>query len=72
MVCYDESIRHRFKGGIDRPFISKDGLKWVVQTHGIDARDLSTIEILISKLAFNIQTLLPDFSIAGIVILKLF
>jgi hypothetical protein len=45
---------------------------WVVQTHGINAGDLSTIEILISKLAFNIQTLLPDFSIAGIVTLKLF
>lgn len=44
-------------------FIDKDGLMWVVQTHSINAGDLSTIEILISKLVFNIQTLLPDSGI---------
>jgi hypothetical protein len=45
---------------------------WVAQTHSINAGGLSTIEILISKLAFNIQTPLPDSGIAGIVILKPF
>jgi hypothetical protein len=43
-----------------------------VQTHSINAGDLSTIEILISKLVFNIQTPLPDSGIAGIVIPKPF
>jgi hypothetical protein len=45
---------------------------WVVQTQSINGEELSTIEILISKLAFNIQTPLPDSGIAGIARVKPF
>ena len=69
--CYDESIRYRFKGGIDRHSSVMIALCGLFEL-SINAGDLSTIEILISKLAFNIQTPLPDSSIAGIVIPKPF
>ena len=45
---------------------------WVVQTQSINGEELSTIEILISKLAFNIQTPLLDSGIAGIARVKPF
>jgi hypothetical protein len=45
---------------------------WVVQTQSINGEELSTIEILISKLAFNIQIPLPDSGIAGIARVKPF
>ena len=45
---------------------------WAIQTQSVNGEELSTIETLTSKLAFNIQTPLPDSRFAGIARVKPF